>query len=248
MTVGVSAAPADPPDAGRVLQIVAHPDDDLCFMDPDLRYSMAAGRPVTSVHLTSGEAEGINAGAAGEATTPPDKAAYAEARQNGIRSACAGSPVERRFTYSKAACGRSRCPAGGSPSGAGPGRSVRGAAPGCSPAPPAPSWTRGFPPSPWGTAGSPPSARAPPSVPGPGTTGARWSRPCRRAPARSRRSRAAHRPRRHGRVGPGLGAAGGGLSGFGSVTASGHLMAGRTSGGQLWGRTSDGAGRGGVRR
>ncbi|MGW6708995.1 PIG-L family deacetylase [Streptomyces sp. NPDC054956] len=82
-------AAADPPDPGRVLQIVAHPDDDLYFMNPDLRYSMAAGRPVTSVYLTSGEADGINAGAAAEATTPADKPAYAEARQNGIRAAYA---------------------------------------------------------------------------------------------------------------------------------------------------------------
>ncbi|MFG3001310.1 PIG-L family deacetylase [Streptomyces sp. NPDC048340] len=84
-----AAAPADAPDPGRVLQIVAHPDDDLYFMNPDLRYSIAAGHPVTSVYLTSGEADGINAGAAKEASTPANKPAYAEARQNGIRAAYA---------------------------------------------------------------------------------------------------------------------------------------------------------------
>ncbi|MFF8269275.1 PIG-L family deacetylase [Streptomyces sp. NPDC016562] len=83
------AAPADAPDPGRVLQIVAHPDDDLYFMNPDLRYSISTGHPVTSVYLTSGEADGINAGAAKETTTPPNKPAYAEARQNGIRAAYA---------------------------------------------------------------------------------------------------------------------------------------------------------------
>ncbi|MFB6619791.1 PIG-L family deacetylase [Streptomyces sp. NPDC056367] len=83
------AAPADAPDPGRVLQIVAHPDDDLYFMNPDLRYSITAGHPVTSVYLTSGEADGINAGAAKEKSTRPDKPAYAEARQNGIRAAYA---------------------------------------------------------------------------------------------------------------------------------------------------------------
>ncbi|MEV7520714.1 PIG-L family deacetylase [Streptomyces sp. NPDC091371] len=83
------AAAADAPDPGRVLQIVAHPDDDLYFMNPDLRYSIAAGHPVTTVYLTSGEADGINAGAANEKSTRPDKPAYAEARQNGIRAAYA---------------------------------------------------------------------------------------------------------------------------------------------------------------
>ncbi|MFJ7265697.1 PIG-L family deacetylase [Streptomyces sp. NPDC099050] len=84
-----AADPAVPADPGRVLQVLAHPDDDLYFMNPDLRYSIAAGHPVTSVYLTSGEADGINAGSARAATTPPDKPAYAEARQNGIRSAYA---------------------------------------------------------------------------------------------------------------------------------------------------------------
>ncbi|MFF3674922.1 PIG-L family deacetylase [Streptomyces sp. NPDC002120] len=87
-----AAAPmavADAPDPGRVLQIIAHPDDDLYFMNPDLRYSIAAGHPVTSVYLTSGEADGINAVAGKEAGTAPNKPAYAEARQNGIRAAYA---------------------------------------------------------------------------------------------------------------------------------------------------------------
>ncbi|MFF1413975.1 PIG-L family deacetylase [Streptomyces sp. NPDC058289] len=87
--VSPAVDPAAPADPGRVLQIVAHPDDDLYFMNPDLRYSIAAGHPVTSVYLTSGEADGINAGEAQVAATPPDKPAYAEARQNGIRAAYA---------------------------------------------------------------------------------------------------------------------------------------------------------------
>ncbi|MFD9412938.1 PIG-L family deacetylase, partial [Streptomyces sp. NPDC059989] len=83
------AAPADAPDPGRVLQIVAHPDDDLYFMNPDLRYSIAAGHPVTSVYLTSGEADGINAPEDRKGSAKPDKPAYSEARQNGIRAAYA---------------------------------------------------------------------------------------------------------------------------------------------------------------
>ncbi|MFB6821676.1 PIG-L family deacetylase [Streptomyces virginiae] len=102
-------APApEPPDPGRVLQVIAHPDDDLYFMNPDLRYSISAGSPVTSVYLTSGEADGINAGSAKAATTKPDKPAYAEARQNGIRAAYAkmatgdrGSPWTRTVVPTK---------------------------------------------------------------------------------------------------------------------------------------------------
>ncbi|MEV6581698.1 PIG-L family deacetylase [Streptomyces sp. NPDC051582] len=83
------ASAVDAPDPGRVLQIVAHPDDDLYFMNPDLRYSIAAGHPVTTVYLTAGEADGINATEGKQSTTPPNKPAYAEARQNGIRAAYA---------------------------------------------------------------------------------------------------------------------------------------------------------------
>ncbi|MEW1803407.1 PIG-L family deacetylase [Streptomyces virginiae] len=85
VAVGAGAVP----DPGRVVQIVAHPDDDLYFMNPDLRYSISAGHPVTSVYLTAGEADGVNATPAKGATTAPNKPAYAEARQNGIRAAYA---------------------------------------------------------------------------------------------------------------------------------------------------------------
>ncbi|MFF9981929.1 PIG-L family deacetylase [Streptomyces erythrochromogenes] len=77
------------PDPGRIVQIIAHPDDDLYFMNPDLRYSISAGHPVASVYLTAGEADGVNAAPAKGAATTPDKPAYAEARQNGIRAAYA---------------------------------------------------------------------------------------------------------------------------------------------------------------
>ncbi|NXY99320.1 PIG-L family deacetylase [Streptomyces sp. BR123] len=88
-TADPAATGIAPGAGGQVVQVVAHPDDDLYFMNPDLRYSLAAGHRVTTVYLTSGEADGINAGAAKQATTPPDKPAYAEARQNGIRAAYA---------------------------------------------------------------------------------------------------------------------------------------------------------------
>ncbi|MFG3303566.1 PIG-L family deacetylase [Streptomyces wuyuanensis] len=73
----------------RVVQIVAHPDDDLFFMNPDTAQSLATGRSLTSVYLTAGESDGVNARR--DEPDPPaaDKAAYAEARQNGIRAAYA---------------------------------------------------------------------------------------------------------------------------------------------------------------
>ncbi|WP_237296714.1 PIG-L family deacetylase [Streptomyces sp. 3211] len=102
------AAAVDPHDPGRVLQVVAHPDDDLYFMNPDLRYSISAGHPVTSVYLTAGEADGINATVGKAATTRPNKPAYAEARQNGIRAAYAlmatgdrSSPWQRTLVPTK---------------------------------------------------------------------------------------------------------------------------------------------------
>ncbi|MFJ7774489.1 PIG-L family deacetylase [Streptomyces yangpuensis] len=88
-TAAAPVAAGSVPDPGRVVQIIAHPDDDLYFMNPDLRYSISAGHPVTSVYLTAGEADGVNAAPAKGATTAPNKPAYAEARQNGIRAAYA---------------------------------------------------------------------------------------------------------------------------------------------------------------
>ncbi|MFE5970034.1 PIG-L family deacetylase [Streptomyces sp. NPDC056463] len=82
------ADPSRTPDVS-VAQIVAHPDDDLYFMNPDTAQSIRSGRPLTTVYLTSGEADGVN-GPGGAADRPlPDKAGFAAARQNGIRAAYA---------------------------------------------------------------------------------------------------------------------------------------------------------------
>ncbi|MEU7553906.1 PIG-L family deacetylase [Streptomyces sp. NPDC044571] len=78
--------------AGSVVQVVAHPDDDLFFMNPDLSRSLTAGTRLTTVYLTSGEADGRNEAHGADARDPEqpaDRAHYAEARQNGIRSAYA---------------------------------------------------------------------------------------------------------------------------------------------------------------
>ncbi|MER7463381.1 PIG-L family deacetylase [Streptomyces sp. NPDC097981] len=77
---------------GSALQVVAHPDDDLFFMNPDLSRSIARGIKVTTVYLTSGESDGRNEAHSphlDDAARPADRAAYAEARQNGIRGAYA---------------------------------------------------------------------------------------------------------------------------------------------------------------
>ncbi|MFD3699723.1 PIG-L family deacetylase [Streptomyces sp. NPDC058646] len=78
--------------AGAVVQVVAHPDDDLFFMNPDLSRSLTSGTPVTTVYLTSGEADGRNQARGArlkDPEQPADRAHYAEARQNGIRAAYA---------------------------------------------------------------------------------------------------------------------------------------------------------------
>ncbi|MEU9100643.1 PIG-L family deacetylase [Streptomyces sp. NPDC048361] len=87
----IAAPPPVRPTGGSVMQIMAHPDDDLFFMNPDTGQSLRSGRPVTSVYVTSGEADGVNAPSAKKGTRRPkaDRAAYSEARQNGIRGAYA---------------------------------------------------------------------------------------------------------------------------------------------------------------
>ncbi|MFF8376368.1 PIG-L family deacetylase [Streptomyces sp. NPDC015661] len=78
-----------PQPAVSVVQIVAHPDDDLFFMNPDVSQSLRSGSPLTAVYLTAGESDGVNARPRDAAAAEPDKAGYAEARQNGIRAAYA---------------------------------------------------------------------------------------------------------------------------------------------------------------
>ncbi|MFD9629465.1 PIG-L family deacetylase [Streptomyces violascens] len=80
------------PATGSVMQVIAHPDDDLFFMNPDTGQSLRSGRPMTSVYVTAGEADGVNAPPPKKAGGPKplvDKAKYSEARQNGIRGAYA---------------------------------------------------------------------------------------------------------------------------------------------------------------
>ncbi|MET9852835.1 PIG-L family deacetylase [Streptomyces sp. NPDC006450] len=96
---GTTSEPPAPGEAprpsvteGTVVQVVAHPDDDLFFMNPDLSRSISTGIKVTTVYLTAGESDGHNEAHGRhlqDPVVPANHAAYAEARQNGIRGAYA---------------------------------------------------------------------------------------------------------------------------------------------------------------
>lgn len=73
----LAVEPPPPAPQEHYAQVVAHPDDDLLFMNPDLAEGMRSGRPTTSIYLTAGEAD------------VPDKAGYSAGRQEGTRAAYA---------------------------------------------------------------------------------------------------------------------------------------------------------------
>ncbi|MGW7605764.1 PIG-L family deacetylase [Streptomyces sp. NPDC054766] len=74
-----------------LVQVLAHPDDDLYFINPDLQRALEAGHRVTSVYLTAAEDDGRNIDTRdpGRLDSPPDYEGYAEARQQGLRAAYA---------------------------------------------------------------------------------------------------------------------------------------------------------------
>ncbi|MEU1619142.1 PIG-L family deacetylase [Streptomyces sp. NPDC005722] len=76
------------PARARLLQVLAHPDDELYFMNPDTVQLVEAGVPVVSVYVTAGEAHGVNR-PPGQPRPAPDKAAYSAARHQGLRQAYA---------------------------------------------------------------------------------------------------------------------------------------------------------------
>ncbi|MFE6776987.1 PIG-L family deacetylase [Streptomyces sp. NPDC057702] len=80
-----------------LLQVLAHPDDDLYFMNPDARHVLDAGVPVVSVYVTAGEALGVN-NAPGRPLPPADKPGYTSSRQQGLRQAYAEMLGMHRFT------------------------------------------------------------------------------------------------------------------------------------------------------
>ena len=90
------AAPAVPQSyragtAPLVLQILAHPDDDLYFMNPDTLHTLQSGVPVVSVYVTGGESTGVNHEPfeKHKHRHHHDRAAYSSARHQGLRQAYA---------------------------------------------------------------------------------------------------------------------------------------------------------------
>ncbi|MBB5077246.1 PIG-L family deacetylase [Nonomuraea endophytica] len=68
--------------ADRFVQVVAHADDDLLFMSPDLFGAVAGGRVTTTIYLTAGEGPtGVE--------DDRDPRAYVRDRQEGIKAAYA---------------------------------------------------------------------------------------------------------------------------------------------------------------
>ncbi|MET9363027.1 PIG-L family deacetylase [Streptomyces sp. NPDC006632] len=72
-----------------LLQILAHPDDDLYFMNPDTQHTLDSGVPLVSVYITGGEANGDNRVVSDTTPRVYDKAAYSSARHQGLRQAYA---------------------------------------------------------------------------------------------------------------------------------------------------------------
>ncbi|MER5491435.1 PIG-L family deacetylase [Streptomyces sp. NPDC002490] len=81
---GVLPAPPTNPPAGpdcrRTLVGVAHPDDDVFFVNPEIRRTIRAGCPVDTVYLTAGDGGKADRRAA---------VAYADRREYGVRAAYA---------------------------------------------------------------------------------------------------------------------------------------------------------------
>lgn len=73
---------------GAYVQVVAHPDDDLYFINPEIEKSIDHGSASTTIYLTAGEADGWRA-PSGSKQKSLDRQQYATARQNGLRQAYA---------------------------------------------------------------------------------------------------------------------------------------------------------------
>jgi LmbE family N-acetylglucosaminyl deacetylase len=86
-------------DPGPAMTIVAHPDDDLYFINPAIQVSIAAGAPAIGVVLTAAEGDGINVDTndPDRGKAPIDHDGYAAARRVGLRRAyakMAGLPLD----------------------------------------------------------------------------------------------------------------------------------------------------------
>ncbi|MFJ4873786.1 PIG-L family deacetylase [Streptomyces sp. NPDC088745] len=81
--------PAEDGQSGtRVLQVLAHPDDDLYFMNPETQQSLDANDTVVSVYVNCGESNGRNK-VPGGPKPKSDVPGYAGSRRQGLRQAYA---------------------------------------------------------------------------------------------------------------------------------------------------------------
>ncbi|WP_171165925.1 PIG-L family deacetylase [Streptomyces sp. I05A-00742] len=73
------------------VHIIAHPDDSLYFMNPELEQSIRSGAPTVTVCLTGGESDGRNAlsQTPGYGRLPERRPEFVRARINGLREATA---------------------------------------------------------------------------------------------------------------------------------------------------------------
>ena len=81
----------------QLMQILAHPDDDLYFMNPDTQRMLDSGTPLVCVYVTAGEADGVNR-IPDQPRPAADKTAYSSARHQGLRQAYAALLGLPKFT------------------------------------------------------------------------------------------------------------------------------------------------------
>lgn len=96
----------------RLMQILAHPDDDMYFMNPDAQRMMDSGTPLVCVYVTAGEATGINV-VAGQPhpfpTSPPTRRRAIRACARRTRSSWA-SPRSRGGRRASSPCAAGTAP------------------------------------------------------------------------------------------------------------------------------------------
>ncbi|GHG49697.1 PIG-L family deacetylase [Streptomyces griseocarneus] len=85
------ARPAKAATNESFVHIMAHADDSLYFMNPELEQSIRSGAPTVTVCMTGGESDGRNALARspGYAKLPEKRPEFVRARMNGLREATA---------------------------------------------------------------------------------------------------------------------------------------------------------------
>jgi len=97
-------------EPGAAMTIVAHPDDDLYFINPAIRVSITAGAPTIGVVLTAAEGDGINVDTSDpdRGKAPVDHDGYAAARRVGLRRAyakMAGLPLDSAWRRERVTLG-----------------------------------------------------------------------------------------------------------------------------------------------